>query len=101
MADGSEFRIGNGAEQVVTVDFMLLTHNRVKQLVTKFDIPLTITSCTVIYRNRNGDCETSFLILIHSLQPFYQSAPYNFALYPWNLVNREGGGWDSCISEPL
>jgi len=30
MADMSEFRIGKGAEEVVTVDFMLLTQNRVK-----------------------------------------------------------------------
>jgi len=30
MVDMSEFRIGKGAEEVVTVDFMLLTQNRVK-----------------------------------------------------------------------
>jgi len=30
MAHGSEFRNGKGAEEVVTVDFMLLTHSRVK-----------------------------------------------------------------------
>ena len=38
MADGSGFRIGKGAEEVVTVDFMLLTQNRVKSALTKSDI---------------------------------------------------------------
>ena len=40
MADMSEFRIGKGSEKVVTVDFMLLTQNRVKTARNKIWYPI-------------------------------------------------------------